>query len=146
MTNINKSVIVPYTTAQMFALISDIQNYHHYLPWCPSSQVLSTNDNITVGRVDIEYLKVKTHFTTRNINIQNEKIEMQLVDGPFKRLHGNWQFTPLGDKGCKITFTLDYQFSSFIIEKVIGAVFEMVIKNIVDAFVKKAHEVYTLKI
>lgn len=143
MLNISKSVIVPYTPAQMYVLVSDIDNYPKYLPWCPSSQVLKRDGNKITGRVDISYLKVKAHFTTINTNTENQRIDMGLVDGPFKHLKGHWSFTPLGDSGCKVEFNLDYKFSNFIIEKVIGAVFEMVIKSIVDAFVKKAHEIYS---
>lgn len=142
MLNISKSVITPYTPAQMYALVSDVANYKNYLPWCPSSEILKTDGNKIIGRVDISYLKVKAHFTTENINRQNERIDMNLVDGPFKQLHGHWKFIPLGENGCKIEFKLDYKFSNIIIEKLIGAVFELVIKNIVDSFVKKAHEIY----
>ncbi len=142
MLNISKSVITPYTPAQMYALVSDVANYKNYLPWCPSSEVLKTEDNKIVARVDISYLKVKAHFTTENINTQNERIDMNLVDGPFKHLQGHWKFIPLGENGRKIEFKLDYKFSNIIIEKVIGTVFELVIKSIVDSFVKKAHEIY----
>ncbi len=142
MLNISKSVITPFTPAQMYALVSDIENYKNYLPWCPSSQVLKREGNKVTGRVDISYLKVKAHFTTENINCENQRIDLSLVDGPFKHLKGHWLFTPLGTTGCKIEFKLDYAFSNFIIQKVIGTVFEMVIKNIVDSFVKKAHEIY----
>ena len=142
MLNISKSVITPFTPAQMYALVSDIENYKNYLPWCPSSQVLKRDGNKITGRVDISYLKVKAHFTTENINCENQRIDLSLVDGPFKHLKGHWLFTPLGATGCKIEFKLDYAFSNFIIQKVIGTVFEMVIKNIVDSFVKKAHEIY----
>ncbi len=142
MLNIKKSVITPFTCEQMFALVSDIENYKHYLPWCPSSKVLQHDGNTIVGRADISYLKVSTHFTTKNINQPCSRIDMSLVDGPFKQLAGFWQFTPLGEHGCKIEFNLNYQFNNIIIEKVIGKVFEFVIKNIVDAFIKKAHEIY----
>lgn len=142
MLNISKSVITPFTPAQMYALVSDIENYKNYLPWCPSSQVLKSDGNKIIGRVDISYLKVKAHFTTENINTENQRIDLSLVDGPFKQMKGHWIFTHLGETGCKIEFKLDYAFSNFIIQKVIGTVFEMVIKSIVDSFVKKAHEIY----
>ena len=142
MLKIQKSVITPFTAEQMYNLVSDIENYKHYLPWCPASKVISKDANVTVGRVDISYLKVSTSFTTKNINTPCTRIDLSLVDGPFKQLSGFWQFTQIGEKGCKIEFNLSYQFNNFIIEKVIGKVFEFVIKNIVDSFVKKANEIY----
>jgi ribosome-associated toxin RatA of RatAB toxin-antitoxin module len=137
--NITKSVITPYCAEHMYKLVSHIENYPHYLPWCPSAKILSVDGNKVVGRVNISYLKVTTHFTTQNEHIPYQRININLVDGPFKQLHGYWRFTPLGH-GCKIELHLDYHFNNIIVEKVIGKVFEFVLKNIVDAFVKKARE------
>lgn len=142
MLNIAKSVITPYTCEQMYALISDIANYKDYLPWCPSSKIINVDGNTVTARVDISYLKAKAHFTTTNLNTPNQRIDLDLVDGPFKHLKGHWIFTPLGETGCKVEFRLDYKFSNIIIEKIIGSVFEYIIKNIVNSFVKKAHEIY----
>ena len=142
MLNITKTVIAPYTPAQMYALVSDIENYRQYLPWCSSSKILQQAENQVIGRVDIAYLKVTTHFTTANLYSPNERIEMSLVDGPFKHLKGQWLFHPLGTKGCKIEFQLEYKFSNIFLEKLIGPVFEFVIKSIVEAFIKKAQQIY----
>jgi ribosome-associated toxin RatA of RatAB toxin-antitoxin module len=87
-------------------------------------------------------MKVKMHFATRNHNTPHSKIEMQLVDGPFKELTGTWQFMPLGERGCKINFELNYKFSNFLLEKVIGPVFNLVSKNIVECFIKEANKQY----
>ena len=142
MLNISKSVIVPYTAAQIYALVSDIDNYQNYLPWCPSSKIIKEEHNKIVGRVDVGSAKIHVHFTTLNSNIPNERIDMQLVDGPFRHFQGHWLFSPLDSIGCKIEFKLEYKFSNLIIEKIVGAAFELAIKNIVDTFIKKAHEVY----
>ncbi|MBY0379632.1 MAG: type II toxin-antitoxin system RatA family toxin, partial [Burkholderiales bacterium] len=98
-----------------------------------------THDNIVVGAIYLEYLKIKTHFVTKNINTPHSKIEMQLVEGPFHDFNGLWLFTPLGESGCRIDFSLKYKFANSIIEKVIGPVFSYVSKNIVDCFVKEAN-------
>ena len=135
---VTKTVIIPYTVEQMYALVSDIELYPNYLPWCPKTIIKDQTATNIVASVYIEYLKVKTHFTTQNTNIPNERINMHLVDGPFKELVGTWIFIPLGTEGCKIEFNLQYKFSNILIEKLIGPVFEYVSKNIVDCFVKQA--------
>ena len=143
MLNISRNVITPYTTAQMYALVADIENYKSYLPWCPSSQIIKVvNTDTLIARVDISYLKVKAHFTTQNRYTAYTRIDMDLVDGPFKHLRGYWTFIPLGSSGCKVSFNLEYKFSNIILEKIIGGVFELVIKSIIDKFVIKAHEIY----
>lgn len=138
MTELKKSVIVPFTPETMYNLVTDIENYPKYLPWCSKSSIDNTNGNEISGTVYIEYLKIKTHFATKNINTPFSKIEMQFLDGPFKTFTGEWNFTPLGENGCKIDFQLKYQFSNILVEKAIGPVFSYISKNIVDSFIKEA--------
>ncbi|MCC2624656.1 MAG: ubiquinone-binding protein [Burkholderiales bacterium] len=142
MIEIRKSVLVPYSPEKMYNLVTDIENYPKYLPWCSGSEIKEKVDNTVTARVDIEYLKIKTHFTTKNINHPHEKIELELVDGPFKHLAGSWRFIRLGDNGCKIDFVLQYKFSNILLEKIIGPVFNYISKNIVDCFIKEAHKLY----
>ena len=142
MVEIKKQVIVPYTPAQMFGLVHDIANYPKYLPWCTHVDIRENETNYIVGAVYLEYLKVKTHFVTKNVYYPNEKIDLELVDGPFKVLCGSWDFTPLGDKGCKINFVLHYEFANAFLDKLIGPVFSYISKNIVDCFIKEAHKKY----
>ena len=144
---VTKSVIVPYTPAQMYSLVSDIAHYPDYLPWCPKTVIKDhvirdQSEMKVVASVYIEYLKIKTHFTTQNTYVLDKSINMYLVDGPFKELVGTWLFTPLGADGCKIDFNLQYKFSNIVLEKLIGPVFEYVSKNIVDCFVKQAKKQY----
>ena len=142
MLKINKCVIVPHTPERMFNLVSAIECYPKYLPWCTSSQIKARTDNEVTAAVYLEYLKVRMHFVTRNINTPYSKIELFLVDGPFKQLTGNWLFTPLGESGCRIDFNLEYKFSNGLLEKIIGPVFNYISKNIVDCFIKEANKQY----
>lgn len=143
MIEIRKSVLVPYTPDKIYNLVTDIKNYPKYLPWCSSTEIKDQTDGTVTATVNIEYLKMKTHFTTKNTNYPYEKIDMQLVDGPFKELTGSWIFTPLGETGCKIEFFLYYKFSSQLLEKIIGPVFNYISKNIVECFIKEAHKLYS---
>lgn len=142
MIEIRKSVLVPYSTDKIYNLITNIASYPKYLPWCSHSEIKEQTENTTTATVYIEYMKVKTYFTTKNTNYPYEKIEMQLIDGPFKQLSGSWHFIPLGENGCKIEFFLHYKFANPVIQKIIGPVFNYISKNIVDCFVKEAHKLY----
>lgn len=139
---VEKSVLVAHTPAQMFALVDDIEHYSRFLPWCGKAEVLSREGDQVVASLHIDYLKVKQHFTTRNTNQPGESILMELVDGPFEHLEGRWHFKPLGEIGCKVEFRLSYQFSSKILEMVIGPVFGHISGSLVDAFIKEADKVY----
>ncbi|MBP9743269.1 MAG: type II toxin-antitoxin system RatA family toxin [Burkholderiales bacterium] len=142
MPTITKTVLVPYTTRQMFNLISDIENYAQYLPWCTKSEIRNRMDNQVTGAVYLEYLKVKLHFVTLNTNIAYSAIKMELVEGPFKHLTGMWNFMPLGDTGCKIEFNLEYKFANNVLEKIIGPMFNYISKNIVECFIQEAKKKY----
>ncbi|AXT45544.1 MULTISPECIES: type II toxin-antitoxin system RatA family toxin [Chromobacterium] len=139
---VEKSVLVAHTPAQMFALVDDIEHYSRFLPWCGKAEVLSREGDQVVASLHIDYLKVKQHFTTRNTNQAGEAILMELVDGPFEHLEGRWRFLPLGEIGCKVEFRLSYQFSSKILEMIIGPVFGHISGTLVDAFIKEADKVY----
>ncbi len=139
MIKIKKIVIVPYSCEEMFDLVIDINNYQTFLPWCSKSSSFVDENNHVIGSIDIDYLKIKTHFITKNINTHPHKVNITFVDGPFSDLHGFWLFTPLGNNGCKIEFNLNYKFSNIFIEKLIGPVFNFITKNIIDCFIKEAH-------
>lgn len=139
---VEKNVLVAHTPAQMFALVDNVEHYPRFLPWCAKAEIHSRDADQLVASLYIDYLKIRQHFTTRNSNETDRSILMELVDGPFKHLEGRWYFTPLGDMGCKIEFRLMYEFSSLMLEKIIGPVFGYISGSLVDAFIKEADRVY----
>ena len=139
---VEKKVLVAHTPAQMFALVDKVENYPRFLPWCAKAEEHAREGDQQVASLHIDYLKIRQHFTTRNTLCDGESILMELVEGPFQHLQGLWQFTPLGDFGCKVEFTLRYEFSSKLLEKVIGPVFGHISGTLVDAFIKHADKVY----
>ncbi|TDR71077.1 type II toxin-antitoxin system RatA family toxin [Paludibacterium purpuratum] len=139
---VEKNVLVGHTPSQMYALVNDFERYPAFLPWCSRAEVLSREDGQVLARLHIDYFRVRQHFSTRNVCVEGESITMSLDDGPFETLSGNWRFTPLGELGCKIEFKLSYQFSSRILEKLIGPVFDHISASLVDAFIKEADRVY----
>lgn len=139
---VEKNVLVGHSPAQMYALVNDFARYPAFLPWCSRSEVLSRDGEKVRARLHIDYFKVKQHFSTHNVCVEGESITMTLDDGPFEALQGSWQFRPLGSMGCKIEFCLRYQFSSRILELLIGPVFDHISASLVDAFIKEADRVY----
>jgi len=139
---IEKSVLVAHTPEQMFRLVDEVTHYPRFLPWCAKAEEHERDGDLLVASLHIDYLKVKQHFTTRNRNEPHSTILMELVDGPFQHLEGRWHFQPLGDFGCKVEFRLSYQFSSKILETIIGSVFGHITGTLVDAFIKEADRVY----
>ena len=139
---IDRSALVPYSADEMYALVSDILAYPQFLPWCSGTRILSQEGEELCARIDFSVSGVSQSFTTRNQLQPGDEIAMQLVDGPFSTLEGRWWFEPLGDAGCKISLLLEYDFSSKMVSLVIGPVFNKIANTLVDAFQKRAVEVY----
>ena len=142
MTTINKSALVAYSAAQMYALVNDIESYADFLPWCSSSSILSQNEDEIRATVEIAHGSLNKAFTTRNRLQQDKMIEMRLEQGPFKQLEGFWRFDVLGERACKVSLDLEFEFSSRMLGLVVGPVFNQVADSLVDSFQKRAVDVY----
>lgn len=139
---VEKSVLIAHSAAQMFALVDRVEDYPQFLPWCNRTELKFRDEHKTAATLFINYLSVKSHFTTENEKEVPLWMKIKLVDGPFRRLEGMWRFKPLSETACKIEFELAYEFSSRMFEKVIGPVFSHIANTFVDAFVKRASQVY----
>ncbi|HEX4882731.1 MAG TPA: type II toxin-antitoxin system RatA family toxin [Casimicrobiaceae bacterium] len=142
MQRVRKSVLVPYSAEQMFALVDGVQDYPEFLPWCGGAEVLEEHENGKTARVDIDYHGVKAHFTTANENAPPGSIVVTLKDGPFRQLHGEWRFRALADDACKVEFELGYEFATHLLDRVVGPVFNHIANTFVDAFVRRAEQLY----
>ena len=139
---VKKSVLVPYSAMQMYELVDRVEDYPKFLPWCSGARVLESRPGGKIARLDIDYHGVRAHFTTDNANTPGELIVVKLKDGPFRQLHGEWRFKRLREDACKVGFDLTYEFSSGLLDKVIGPVFNHIATTFIDAFVKRAEVVY----
>ena len=139
---VHKSVLLAYSAEQMFALVENIEEYPKFLPWCGGAEIRSREGNKVLAQLTINYRGVKQSFSTENINTPPASIEMRLVEGPFKQLHGTWSFKPLRSDACKVEFDLNYEFSSKVLEQLIGPVFNFIANSFVDSFCQRAETVY----
>jgi ribosome-associated toxin RatA of RatAB toxin-antitoxin module len=145
MKTIQKSVLLWHSPHEMFALVTDVPKYPKFLPWCDQGLVVERHGTGMVAQVGMSIGGLRQTFTTRNTHVQDRQVLLQLVDGPFSQLEGCWDFTPLGDgsqRACKIEFRLKYGFASQTLARVVGPVFDKIAGNLVDAFVKRADQVY----
>jgi ribosome-associated toxin RatA of RatAB toxin-antitoxin module len=142
---VEKSVLIAHSAAQMFELVDRCEDYPLFLPWCGRTECRFRDEKTTVGTLHIDYHGIKAHFTTENEKAFPSQMLIRLVDGPFRKLEGEWNFTSLRENACKVAFRLHYEFSSKLIEKVIGPVFGRIANTFVEAFVQRADQVYGAK-
>ena len=139
---VEKSVLIERSAQQMFDLVEDIESYPQFLPWCSATRVDFRDARRTVATLHINFHSVKAHFTTENEKDNPAWMTLKLVDGPFRRLEGLWRFKALAENACKVEFQLSYEFSNRLFEKIIGPVFSQIANTFVEAFVKRAQQVY----
>jgi ribosome-associated toxin RatA of RatAB toxin-antitoxin module len=139
---VERSAIVPYTAAQMFALVNDVARYPEFLPWCAGGRSEVVADNEVLASVRIVWGLLRTDFTTRNTLQPDAAILMNLVDGPFRSLTGQWHFTAIADRGSKVSFRLEFAFKNALTAAALNAAFEALCGTIVDAFAQRARKIY----
>ncbi|RYF34168.1 MAG: type II toxin-antitoxin system RatA family toxin [Comamonadaceae bacterium] len=145
MKTVHRSVLIWYSADEMFRLVTDVAKYPQFLPWCDHAAVLEEDAGGMKAEVGISFGGVRQSFTTRNDHEPGRAVAMHLLDGPFSNLEGRWSFAPVGgdsQRACKVELDLDYGFRSAALAAVVGPVFDRIAGSLVDAFVKRAEQVY----
>ena len=148
MKHVKKSVLLWYSPREMYTLVTAVEDYPKFLPWCARAEVLARESGGMTAKLHLAYMGVRHAFTTRNVHVEDASVVLELIDGPFSALEGTWRFLPLSlpsgsdTRACKIEFELRYAFSNAALEAVVSPVFDKVANTFVDSFVKRAEQVY----
>jgi len=142
MARVEKSVLVAHTPERMFALVDKVEEYPVFLPWCGGTELIARDEIRTEATLHIAYMGIRQSFTTENTKPHPREMRIRLKEGPFSEMEGDWLFLPLGSDACKVEFRLQYVFSSRVLETILAPVFSHITNTFVDAFVRRADEVY----
>lgn len=143
MSHIKRSALVHYSPAEMFKLVNNVADYADFLPWCRSSEVKSETETEMVASVEIAKGILNKTFTTKNEMHPGERIDLQLVDGPFKKLSGYWQFDALKtENACRVNLELEFEFDNAMMSIAAKPIFTQIANSLVDSFCKRAVEIY----
>lgn len=149
MKTVHKSVLIWYSAQEMFSLVADVGQYPRFLPWCDHASVREQHEDGVTAEVGISMGGIRQSFTTRNQHLPGPRIVMRMLEGPFSSLDGEWSFSGLGEPGsasapraCRVRLSLRYGFSNSGLARIVGPVFDRISDSLVDAFVKRAEQVY----
>ncbi len=145
MREIRRTALVPYSPEQMYALVADFEHYPRFVPWVSGAHVLERGVDYVIGRLEMQRGGLKESFTTRVTLDPSERIEMGLVDGPFKTLDGIWTFAPIHDRGTKVSLHMRFEFANAVLSMLLSKSFERNCGQLVDAFVRQARAQYGAK-
>ena len=141
MKEIRRSAIVEHSAAQMYRLVDDVESYPQFLPWCREVRIETVGGKrqatLTVGLRGI-----RQSFTTVNDNRPDEAMDMTLVEGPFNRFKAAWRFIPLSATACEIVYSMQYEFASRVVGKLLEPLFDQIADTMVDAFTRRADELH----
>lgn len=144
MAYVEKSVLVMHSAEQMFRLVDDVESYAIFLPWCSHATLIFQDEITTIASLHIDYHGVKQQFTTENKKNFPHWMHIHLKDGPFNKLEGHWKFIPLNAQACKVEFSLHYEFTNSLLERLISPVFSYITSTFVDNFVARADKINSL--
>ncbi|MGV6851518.1 MAG: type II toxin-antitoxin system RatA family toxin [bacterium] len=139
--NLHKSALVPYSSTDMLKLIADIETYPQFLSWCTAARILHRAESHIEAQLQISIAGVKQHFSTRN-ELGPNGLNMQLIEGPFKKLNGDWKCIQLGEMGCKVELDLEFSFSSGLLNRAFANGFSHVAGRLMRDFCERADVLY----
>lgn len=139
---IHRTALVLHTAPEMFRLVADVERYPEFLSWCRAARLLERTESTQLASLDISLAGIGQTFTTRNRLDPPETLTMSLVEGPFRRLSGEWRFQPLGQQGCKIGLTLNFEFTNALLSTAFRRSFSGVADRLVTDFCKRAEAIY----
>ncbi len=142
MTRIHKNTLVPYSAEEMYTLVNDIRAYPEFLPWCKSAEVKHETANHLCATVALEAGRIKQAFSTENTMEPGRRIEMQLIEGPFRFLTGRWQFEPQSGRNSIIDLNIEFEFKNKLLKLALSGTFNKVMDSMVDAFTRRAEQMY----
>ena len=142
MPTIHKTKTVPYTPEQMFSLVNQVRDYPNFIPWCQQATVHSEHANEITATLTLAHGAIKKSFTTCNVTVPPHRLEMKLVKGPFKSLHGDWRFNELPNGHCEIVFDLQFEFANRLLALAFGPIFNQVANRLVKVFCDEADKRY----
>jgi ribosome-associated toxin RatA of RatAB toxin-antitoxin module len=151
MKHVKRSVLLWYSPREMYELVTAVEDYPTFLPWCAEAEVVARHNDGMTARLTLAKSGLRHAFTTRNRHRSGEQVRVELIDGPFSELEGTWLFLPVARGGtardadasaCRIEFDLRYAFANLALETLISPVFDRIANTLVDSFVQRAEQVH----
>jgi ribosome-associated toxin RatA of RatAB toxin-antitoxin module len=142
MRKVHRSALVPYSAAQMYTLVKDVEAYPSFLPWCNDAEVHIREESFIEASLELHRGRISKKFRTRNVLKENESLGIALVGGPFRHMSGGWTFRQLSDAGSKVELELQFEFESRATDIIFGRFFENTCNSLVDSFTQRAAKIY----
>lgn len=142
MTDIHRSAIVPHSAETLYDLINDLPSYPEFLDGIVAADIIESSQTHMLGRMVVRKAGIERTLITRNQLERPHRIELNLEQGPLKRLHGVWSLKSLGESGCRVTLDLTFETESRLSALAFGPIFKQLADRMVSSFVERAQALY----
>lgn len=133
---------LPFSAAQMYALVADVGSYQEFLPWVVGTRINSDSDTEMVADVLVGFKGLREQFASRVLKEKDVSIVVDYLDGPLKQLHNEWSFRPRPEGGSYVDFYVEFTFKNRMFQKLAGQMFAKALHRMTSAFVVRAEEIY----
>ncbi|MDP7141967.1 MAG: type II toxin-antitoxin system RatA family toxin [Alphaproteobacteria bacterium] len=133
---------LPYTPLQLFTLVAEVDKYPAFLPWCLASRITERDGDVFYADLVIGYKMLREKFSSRVTALKPDHIHVEYLDGPMQHLSNHWRFLEEEDGSCTIDFYVEFEFKNKLLQSVIETFFNEAVKKMVNAFEKRANELY----
>ena len=138
---------VPYSKEQMFDLVSNINEYKLFLPWCNDSKIVSKKEfedhEIIIADLEIGYDQfIYTYRSEVKLSKDKSTINVKNLDGPFKYLANEWKFVEIEKNISEVQFKIDFELNLSFLDILMKKFFNLAFQRMVSAFIERAKEVY----
>ena len=139
---IDRSALLPFTALQVYQLVNDVEAYPQYMDGCVAASILRQEGDLMEAQLELARGGISQRFSTRNRLVEGESIALELIEGPFERFAGRWDFRSLGDDACKVSLRLEFAVNNALIGAAAAKLFDRVTGDLVDAVSRRATHLY----
>ena len=138
----SESRFLPYTADFIYEIVADVERYPEFVPWCVGLRVLKREaapfGEVISAETLVGYRSLRERYTSRvELDLGNRRIDVKQTEGPFRQLENHWRFTP-AEGGCRVDFSIVFEFKSRMLGHVAGAALALVMGRMTDAFEARA--------
>ena len=142
MPGIRETRRLPYSAEQMFDLVADIEAYPEFLPWVIATRIRKRDEHGLLADMVVGFKALRERFSSRVVLARPNRIRVDYVDGPLRDLENVWMFEPLDEGGCKIDFSVEFEFRNRVFQSIAGRYFDRAFRQMMAAFERRAETLY----
>jgi len=146
MSKFYKQKKIEYSSQEIFNLVMDIEKYPQFLPWCKNAKIIKIlSPNLLHASLTVNFKGILQKYlsqVTWQENNNNYAINIEAIEGPFKKMTSHWKINNLASNQCLVDFAIEFEFSSILLQKLIGSLFGYASEKMINSFDERAKIIY----